>query len=82
MPTVVLKSLSCLQHSKIILLLQHHPFPLFLKTLSSRSAFPLSLRGTRVAFLLLKQFPSELETEAKAILTLLIKLIIGETDAG
>jgi hypothetical protein len=45
-------------------------------------AFPLSPRGTRVAFLLLKQFPSELETEAKVILTLLIKLIIGETDAG
>jgi hypothetical protein len=44
--------------------------------------FPLSLHGTRVAFLLLKQFPSELETEAKVILTLLIKLIIGETDTG
>jgi Guanine nucleotide exchange factor in Golgi transport N-terminal len=65
MPTVVLKSLSCLQHSKLTLLLQLHLFPLLLKTLSSRSAFPLSLRGTRVAFLLLKQFPSELETEAK-----------------
>jgi Guanine nucleotide exchange factor in Golgi transport N-terminal len=61
---------------------EHQFFPLLLKTLSSRSAFPLSLRATRVAFFLLKQFPSELETEAKVILTLLIKLIIGETDAG
>jgi hypothetical protein len=37
---------------------EHQNFPLFLKTLSSRSAFPLSLRGTRVAFLLLRQFSS------------------------
>jgi Guanine nucleotide exchange factor in Golgi transport N-terminal len=58
------------------------PSPLLLKTLSSRFAFPLALRDTRVAFLLLKQFPSELETEAKVILTLLIKLIFAETDAG
>jgi hypothetical protein len=31
---------------------------------------------------LLKQFSSKLETEAKVILTLLIKLIGDETDAG
>jgi Guanine nucleotide exchange factor in Golgi transport N-terminal len=31
---------------------------------------------------LLKQFSSKLETEAEVILTLLIKLIGGETDAG
>jgi hypothetical protein len=31
---------------------------------------------------LLKQFTSKLETEAEVIPTLLIKLIIGETDAG
>jgi len=31
---------------------------------------------------LLKQFSSELETEAEVILTLLIKLISGETDTG
>ena len=65
-----------------MILLQHHLFPLLLKTLSERSAFPLALRGTRVVFLLLKQFSSELETEAEVILTLLIKLISGETDAG
>jgi hypothetical protein len=35
-----------------------------------------------LVFLLLKQFSSELETEAKVTLTLLIKLIRGETDAG
>jgi hypothetical protein len=70
------------QHSELLILLQHHLFPLLLKTLSERSAFPLALRGTRVVFLLLKQFSSKLETEAEVILTLLIKLIIGETDAG
>jgi Guanine nucleotide exchange factor in Golgi transport N-terminal len=50
--------------------------------LSKRSAFPLALRGTRIVFLLLKQFSSQLETEADVILTLLIKLISGETDPG
>jgi Guanine nucleotide exchange factor in Golgi transport N-terminal len=42
-----------------------------------------SLRGTHVAsFPLLKQLSSELETEAEVFLTLLIKLISGETEAG
>ena len=57
-------------------LLHHQFFPLLLKMHFSCSAFPLAPRGTRVAFLLNKQFSSELETEAKVILTL------GETDAG
>ena len=52
-------------------------FPLF-----QGSAFPLALHGTHVVFLLLKQFSSKLETEAEVILTLLIKLISGETDGG
>jgi hypothetical protein len=52
------------QHSEILILLQRHSFPLLLKTLSERFAFPLALRGTRVVFLLLKQFSSKLETEA------------------
>jgi Guanine nucleotide exchange factor in Golgi transport N-terminal len=46
---------------------------------SNRSAFPLALRRTHIVFHSLKQFSSELETEAAVILTL---LIIGETDAG
>ena len=79
---VVITCLSCLQHSELLLLLQHHLFPLLLRTLSERSPFPLSLRGTRVVFLLLKQFSSELETEAEVFLTLLVKLISGETEAG
>jgi hypothetical protein len=57
------------------------PFSLFLDTLSDRPASPLALCNTRVVFLLLKQIPSELETEAKVILTLLIKLIGGKTDS-
>ncbi|KAF8489187.1 hypothetical protein F5888DRAFT_1681338, partial [Russula emetica] len=62
MSAAVLKSLSCSQHSELVLLLQHYLFPLLLKTLFERSAFPLALRGTR---LLLKQFSSELEAEAE-----------------
>jgi hypothetical protein len=69
------------QHSELSLLLQHHLFPLLLKTLSGRSAFPLSLCNTCVVILLLEQFSSELETEPEVIFTLLIKLIGGETDA-
>ena len=47
---------SCSQHFELILLLQHRLFPMFLKTLSERSASQLALRGTRVFSLLLKQF--------------------------
>ena len=79
---VVLTLSSSPQHPELLLLLQHHLFPLLLKTLSERSPFPLALRGTRVVFLLLKQFSAELETEAEVFLTLLIKLISGETEAG
>ena len=81
MPAVVLKSLLCSQHSELLILLQRHLFILLLKTLSKRSAFPLALHGTRVVSLLLKQFSSELETEAEVIHTLLIRLIIYEIDA-
>ena len=82
MPAVVLKSLLCSQHSELLILLQRHLFILLLKTLSKRSAFLLSLRGTRVVSLLLKQFSSKLETEVEVIRTLLIRLIIYEIDAG
>jgi hypothetical protein len=60
-----------------VLLLQLHLCPLLLKALSDRPLFPLTLRCTRVVFLLLKQFALELETEAEIFLTLLIK-IVGE----
>jgi Guanine nucleotide exchange factor in Golgi transport N-terminal len=40
------------------------------------------LRGTRVVFLLLKQFSAELVMEAEVFLALLIKLVGGETEAG
>ena len=69
------QSLSCSQHSELEFLLQHHLFPLLLKTLSERSAFPLALRGTRIVFVLLKQFSYKLETGANVILILLIKLL-------
>jgi hypothetical protein len=82
MPAVVLKPLPYPQHSELLLLSQHQLFLLLLKTLSERSGFLLSLHGTRIVFLLLKQFSSEFETEAKVILALLINLIISEIDAG
>ncbi|KAK7039339.1 protein MON2 [Favolaschia claudopus] len=64
-------------HTELVLLLQLHLCPLLLKALSDRPLFPLTLRCTRVVFLLLKQFSLELETEAEIFLTLLIK-IVGE----
>jgi hypothetical protein len=69
--------LTCFQHSELVLLLQLHLCPLLLKALSDRPLFPLTLRCTRVVFLLLKQFARELETEAEIFLMLLIK-IVGE----
>jgi len=65
-----------------LLLLQHHLCPLLLKTLSERSSFPLTLRGTRVVFLLLNQFSAKLPTEAEVFLILLIKLVGGEAVPG
>ncbi|KAI0276218.1 hypothetical protein BGY98DRAFT_935195 [Russula aff. rugulosa BPL654] len=53
-----------------------------LKPLSKRSAFPLALCSTRIVFLLLKQFSSELKTETEVSLTPPIKLIICETPGG
>ncbi|KAH9049815.1 hypothetical protein EDB83DRAFT_2543167 [Lactarius deliciosus] len=70
------------KHSELLLLLRHHLSPLLLKTLSERSTFPLTLRGTRVVFLLLKQFSSNLSTEAEVFLMLLIKIVAGEVEAA
>ncbi|KAI0030497.1 hypothetical protein K488DRAFT_54152 [Vararia minispora EC-137] len=69
------------KHLELLLLLQHHLCPLLHKSLSDRPVFPLTLRSTRVIFLLLKQFSAELITEAEVFLTLLIK-IIGGDDGG
>lgn len=55
---------------------------MLLKALSDRPNFPLTLRSTRVVFLLLKQFSSELKTEAEVFMMLLIKIIGTENDAG
>ncbi|KAG1726836.1 hypothetical protein EDB19DRAFT_1897612 [Suillus lakei] len=69
------------KHSELLMLLQHHLCPLILKTLSDRHVFPLTLRCTRVVFLILKQFSFELETEAEVFLMLLIRMISEESDA-
>ncbi|KAI9452204.1 hypothetical protein F5148DRAFT_1237059 [Russula earlei] len=70
------------KHPELLLLLRHHLCPLLLKTLSfsERPSFPRTLRGTRVVFLLLKQFSAELATEAEVFLTLFIRLISGESE--
>jgi hypothetical protein len=68
------------------LLLQHHLSPLLLKALSERPLFPLTLRSTRVVFLLLKQFSAELDTESEVFMMLLIRIIgsgaSGEVDSN
>ena len=65
-----------------MLLLTHHLCPLLLKALSDRPLFALTLRCTRVVFLLLKQFSFELQTEAEVFLMLLIRLVAEEPDVG
>ena len=64
------------------MLLQHHLSPLLHKSLSDRPNFPLSLRSTRVVFLLLKQFSIELDTEAEVFFMLLIRIIGNDVDLG
>ncbi|KAG1769044.1 hypothetical protein EV702DRAFT_707206 [Suillus placidus] len=70
------------KHTELLMLLQHHLCPLILKSLSDRHVFPLTLRCTRVVFLILKQFSFELETEAEVFLMLLIRMISEESDTS
>ncbi|KIK34917.1 hypothetical protein CY34DRAFT_812567 [Suillus luteus UH-Slu-Lm8-n1] len=70
------------KHTELLMLLQHHLCPLILKSLSDRHVFPLTLRCTRVVFLILKQFSFELETEAEVFLMLLIRMISEDSDAS
>ncbi|KAF8639344.1 hypothetical protein AX17_001563 [Amanita inopinata Kibby_2008] len=70
------------KHPELILLLRHHLCPLLLRALSERPLFPLTLRCTRVVFLLLKQFSIELETESEVFLMLLIRQVAEDTDGG
>ncbi|OJT09170.1 Protein MON2 -like protein [Trametes pubescens] len=67
------------KHPELLLLLQHHLCPLVHKSLSDRPNFPLTLRCTRVVFLLLKQFSSELKTESEVFLMLLIRIVGAES---
>ncbi|KAG9118878.1 hypothetical protein FRC07_006393, partial [Ceratobasidium sp. 392] len=67
---------------ELLMLLRHHLSPLLLKSLSDRPHFPLTLRSTRVVFLLLKQFSVELETESEVFLMLFIKVVAGDADGG
>ncbi|KAI0824392.1 hypothetical protein BC628DRAFT_1379334 [Trametes gibbosa] len=67
------------KHAELLLLLQHHLCPLVHKSLSDRPNFPLTLRCTRVVFLLLKQFSLELKTESEVFLMLLIRIIGAES---
>jgi len=70
------------QYLELLLLLRHHLSPLVLKTLFERSTFPLTLRGTRIVFLLLKQIPAELSMEAEVFLMLLILIKIVASEVG
>ena len=69
MLSVVLEILSCSQYSEHLIIFRHHPFHP-----ASQNA-PRALYGIRVTFLLLKQFSSDLDTEAEAFLTLLTRRV-------
>lgn len=81
------------QHVELLALLRAHLCPLLLRLLSDRPRFPLTLRATRVVFLLLKQFSGAvrsettptteqeagaLETETEVFLSLLLRIVGGE----
>jgi hypothetical protein len=83
MPAVVLKSLSCSQHSELLLYSDYNTTSSPCSSKHSPSA-PLS-RLPSAAPVLSSSYStnfSELETETEIILMLLIKLISGETDAS
>ncbi|KAK0441196.1 uncharacterized protein EV420DRAFT_1650111 [Desarmillaria tabescens] len=69
------------RHAEMTLLLRHHLCPLLLKAISERPIFPLTLRCTRVIFLLLKQFSLELQTESEVFLMLFIRIITEDPEA-
>lgn len=71
------------RHAELLTLLPHHLCPLLLKCLSERPAlFPLALRATRVVFLILKQFSSQLTAESEIFLMLLVKVVGAEESAA
>lgn len=69
------------QHVELVVLLQHHLCPLLLRLMSDKPLFPLTLRSIRVVFLLLKQFSEELPTEGEVFLSLLVKIVGGDSDS-
>ncbi|KAG2035480.1 hypothetical protein BDR03DRAFT_1001030 [Suillus americanus] len=70
------------KHTELLMLLQHYLCPLILKSLSDRHAFPLTLRCTRVVFLILTKFSFELEAEVEAFLMILIRMVSEDFDAS
>ncbi|KAG8863454.1 hypothetical protein FRB96_008194 [Tulasnella sp. 330] len=70
------------QRPELLMLLRHNLCPLLLKSLSDKPLFPLTLRSTRVVYLLLKQFSAELETEAEVFLMFLIRVVSGDLDSS
>ena len=67
-------------HPELLALLQHHLCPLLLKVVSDKPYFPLTLRSTRVVFILLKQFSIEFKTETEVFLALLIRVIGSDSE--
>ncbi|KAF9230177.1 hypothetical protein BU15DRAFT_69416, partial [Melanogaster broomeanus] len=60
----------------------HKTFALELIDHCQTAVFPLTLRCTRVVFLLLKQFSFELKTEAEVFLMLLIRMISDDAESA
>lgn len=69
-------------HPELLTLLVHHLCPLLLKLMSDKPHFPLTLRSTRVVFILLKQFSIEFKTETEVFLALLIRVIGSDSDSA
>ncbi|VDB92020.1 unnamed protein product [Peniophora sp. CBMAI 1063] len=68
-----------LSHAPLLLLLRAHLCPTLHRALAAeKPGFALTVRATRVVFLLLKQFSRELEAEAEVFLVLLTRSVGGE----
>ncbi|KZV66097.1 hypothetical protein PENSPDRAFT_689284 [Peniophora sp. CONT] len=68
-----------LSHPPLLLLLRAHLCPTLHRALAAeKPGFALTVRATRVVFLLLKQFSKQLEAEAEVFLVLLTRSVAGE----
>lgn len=68
-------------HPELLSSLRQSTCPLLLKALSEKPSFPSTLRYMRLLFVLLRQFSADLIVETEILLSILLRIIEGHSDA-